>query len=436
MALPPTAVFEALVEDIFDPDAPEVIGRVRIANPSNPPISFEIPYDRARIRSDHVYGVYARILVGERVIFATDTYSVITRGSDDLVTLMIYPVTADQDQVTADQDQIELSPAALPPLGALPATFGGTLPCADCPGIYYQLNLFPDGAFVARSTYQWRDVAVDDIGRWVLSSDGRVVVMKGASDRPVMFAIRDDNTLVMLDAEGDEIGSTLDYTLRRSISMEPIEPRLNLSGMYRYIADTGMFTECATGWRLLVADKRDNDALETAYVRRRQQPGEELKAQVEGRLIMRPHTGTGVSQPVLVVERFIGIMPGERCDAPFSALALESTYWRATQLEGQPVPPAQPGGQAYLLFEAGRRVSGSDGCNRMAGAYEVKHASIWFGPMAATRIACSGTADIERAFGNAVANASFWRILGDRLELYDANGVRLARFEPGITGSQ
>ena len=68
--------------------------------------------------------------------------------------------------------------------------------------------------------------------------------MKGASDRPVMFAIRDDNTLVMLDAEGDEIGSTLDYALRRSISMEPIEPRLNLSGMY--IADTGMFTECTT----------------------------------------------------------------------------------------------------------------------------------------------------------------------------------------------
>jgi hypothetical protein len=51
-------------------------------------------------------------------------------------------------------------------------------------------------------------------------------------------------------------------------------------------------------------------------------------------------------------------------------------------------------------------------------------------------MACSGTADIERAFGTAVANASRWRILGDRLELYDANGVRVARFEPGITGSQ
>ena len=436
MEWPPTAVFEALVEDIFDPDAPEVIGRVRIANLPDPPIVFEIPYDRARIRSDHVYGVSARILVGETVKFATDTYSVLTRGSDDLVTLVIYPVTADQDQPVTAEDQIEPSPAALPSLGSLPATFAGTLPCADCPGIDYQLNLFPDGVFVTRSAYQERDVAVDDIGRWVLSSDGRVVVMKGANDRPVMFAIRDDDALVMLDAEGDEIESTLDYAIRRSVSMERIEPRLNLSGMYRYVADAGMFTECMTGWRLLVAEKRDNDALETAYARRQQQPGEELKARVDGRLVVRSHHDTGVEQRMLVVERFIDITPGETCGVPFSALALENTYWRATQLEGQPVPLSQPGGQAYLIFEAGQRVSGSDSCNRVASVYELNHDRISFGPMAATRMTCSGTADIERPFGNAVANARFWRILGDRLELYDANGVRLARFEPGITGPQ
>jgi copper homeostasis protein (lipoprotein) len=375
-----------------------------------------------------VYGVYARILLGEKVIFATDTHSVITRGSGDVVTLMIFPVTA-------DEDQIEPSPAALPSLGSLPATFAGTLPCADCPGIYYQLNLFPDGVFVARSMYQERDVAVDDIGRWVLSSDGRVVVLKGATERLAMFAILDGYALRMLDAEGDEISSTLDDALRRSVSVELIEPRVNLSGMYRYVEDAGTFTECMTGWRLLVADDRDSDALETAYARRRQQPGEELKAQVDGRLAIRSHLGTRVP-PVLAVERFIGIMPGETCGAPFSALPLENTYWRATQLEGQPVPPAQPGGQAYLIFETARRVSGSDGCNRMAGPYELNRNSIRFGPIAATRMACSGTADIERAFGNAMTNASFWRILGDRLELYDANGVRLARFEPGVTRSQ
>jgi heat shock protein HslJ len=173
-----------------------------------------------------------------------------------------------------------------------------------------------------------------------------------------------------------------------------------------------------------------SDALKTAYARRRQWPGEELKVQVDGRLIGRPN------QPVLVVERFIGSTPGETCGAPFSALALENTYWRATQLEGQPVSAGQPGSQAYLVFEAGGRVSGSDGCNRVAGAYELNRDSIRFAPMAATRMACPGPAGTERAFGYAVTNASFWRILGDRLELYDADGVRLARFEPGIVASR
>ena len=33
------------------------------------------------------------------------------------------------------------------PLSGLPATFKGTLPCADCAGIDYQLNLNPDHTF-------------------------------------------------------------------------------------------------------------------------------------------------------------------------------------------------------------------------------------------------------------------------------------------------
>ena len=84
---------------------------------------------------------------------------------------------------------------------------------------------------------------------------------------------------------------------------------------------------------------------------------------------MRPHTGTGVSQPVLVVERFIDIMPGETCGAPFSALALENTYWRAHNSKASQFPRAQPGGQAYLLFEAGAvcrigRLQSNGGCLR------------------------------------------------------------------------
>lgn len=48
------AVFEAFLEDVSRADAPaEVIGRVRLERPGNPPIPFEITYDPARIVASH-----------------------------------------------------------------------------------------------------------------------------------------------------------------------------------------------------------------------------------------------------------------------------------------------------------------------------------------------------------------------------------------------
>src|SRR5499426_4786301 len=133
-------------------------------------------------------------------------------------------------------------------LGALPASFVGELPCADCPGIRYQLNLFPDRAFFSRMIYLGRtdDNNFDDIGTWVISSDRSTIILKGGRDAPAMFRIRDENTLRMLDVEGRDIESPLNYELRRTKSMEALEPRLTMRGLYRYYADAGMFTECLT----------------------------------------------------------------------------------------------------------------------------------------------------------------------------------------------
>jgi len=39
-------------------------------------------------------------------------------------------------------------------LGAIPATFTGVLPCADCEAIDYHLDLFADRSFYLRTTYR------------------------------------------------------------------------------------------------------------------------------------------------------------------------------------------------------------------------------------------------------------------------------------------
>jgi putative lipoprotein len=115
--------------------------------------------------------------------------------------------------------------------------------------------------------------------------------------------------------------------------------------------------------------------------------------------------------------------------APSSARPLETTYWKAVELAGKPAPQQQPIREAHLVFQAEGRVSGSDGCNRIIGTYELKGEAITLGQMAGTHMACADTTDIEQEFRAALKGASRWKIAGDRLELIDAAGVTLAAFE-------
>ena len=58
--------------------------------------------------------------------------------------------------------------------------------------------------------------------------------------------------------------------------------------------------------------------------------------------------------------------------APAGDRPLQGTRWKATELAGKPTPSQNPAREAHLVFDAGGRVSGSDGCNRMTGSYELK----------------------------------------------------------------
>ena len=312
MALPPEAVFEAMLEDVSRADAPAtVVGRVRIDRPEQPPIRFEIPYDPANIDPRHSYSVRGRITVGSRLMFTTDqVYPVLTRGHGSEVPLMLRRTGGSSGQSSG---------ADAAPLENLPASFLGRLPCADCAGIRYQVDLFPDQAFFLRLTFLGKGKgdgeSFDDIGRWELSADGRTLILRGGREGPAMFAVRNSSTLRMLDLDGREIVSSLPYELQRTEVFQPIEPRLALRGMFSHLADAGIFWECLTTRKFSVAQEGDNAALEAAYLRARRQPGEPLLVSVEGRIVTRPKMeGPGESQ-VVVVERFINLWPGEICTA-------------------------------------------------------------------------------------------------------------------------
>lgn len=317
------------------------------------------------------------------------------------------------------------------PLGTLPASFTGDLPCASCEAIRTRLDLLDDGTFVLREEYvgEGDDATVDDIGRFTLSSDEQVLVLHGGREAPGLWRIVGTDELRKLNLGGETVDSELDYSLRRTGALDPIEPVLTMRGMYRYMADAALFEECRTGRRMPVAMEADNVALERAYLEARGEAGEPMLVSLEGRIVERPPMEGDGTVPTLIPERFIEVRPGETCGEPAARADLVGTRWVPTQLGGEPVVVPEDRKQPFLtLAEGEARAFGDAGCNRFSGSYELDGHALSFGPLAMTKMACPDP-NPETAFAEALNATRSWRVLGQMLELYDESGARVARLQ-------
>ncbi len=111
---------------------------------------------------------------------------------------------------------------------SLPASFEGVLPCADCPGMAYRIDFRDDGSYRMRTTYQERGANgsgkdVDEAGAWQLVLDNKRVTLRSDANTTMTFAIRDPDTLRLLDKSGHEFKNKLNYDLKRNPTYTPIE---------------------------------------------------------------------------------------------------------------------------------------------------------------------------------------------------------------------
>jgi copper homeostasis protein (lipoprotein) len=248
-----------------------------------------------------------------------------------LLLLQRTPGSAQEDSAPAEEA-----------ISELPATFVGNIPCADCPGIRYQVNLLPEHTFVSRMIYLGRKTEFSDHGSWQIAEGGRMLVLSGERGAHTQFALLNANTLRMLDADGHEINSKSNYDFRRSPTFKPIE-------------------------------SQGKDA---------------------------------------------------------SAVALEGTDWKLISLGETPIhSDSKQQGPHLLLTAESHRVSGSGGCNSLMGSYEMRGEQLTFSKMASTMMACASGMDMDKALEDALAKVSTWKIAGQVLELSDASGRPLARFE-------
>jgi heat shock protein HslJ len=113
-----------------------------------------------------------------------------------------------------------------------------------------------------------------------------------------------------------------------------------------------------------------------------------------------------------------------------TAPQLEGTYWRLVAIGDTPVPAANTEREAHIILNAAsRQATGSGGCNRMFGTYTLNGDALSFSGVGSTKMACPGAMETENAFLPALARVAKWRSSGQQLELLDAAGSVVARFE-------
>lgn len=333
---------------------------------------------------------------------------------------------------TAEPPQMDADPVS-DPVGTLAersTLFEGTLPCQDCPGIRYQLLLRPDSVYFLRRSYLGADIIdQDDIGRWYLDTGRRLVRLRGSGEDLPDLRVVSTDTLRPVSGEAAHAMSDSTAALVRREESATFEPKLRMRGMFTYMADAALFRECASEWRIPVAMEAEYQNLERAYSESVLEPGSPLLAEVDGRITTRPAVDREGFEDVLVVERFEGLWPGETCGAQGATASLENTFWGLVRLGSRPVKTAPDQKEVHLRFLPGTsEVRGFGGCNSFSGSFKVEGRLISFGAMASTRMACP-TLDQESELFDRLAKATRYVITGDHLDLRDAEGNVLLRFE-------
>jgi uncharacterized lipoprotein YbaY/heat shock protein HslJ len=327
VALPPGAVFEAVLEDVSRTDTVALeLGRATTSDPGSTPISFAIDYDPAAINPGHTYAVRARVTAGGRLHLTSDgVHPVITRGAPTHVGIGMVMVSAPQTRGIAQAASV------------LPAAGDGTT--------------------------------------------------TGGQGRPP------------------------------------------LRGLVTYMGDAAQFTDCHNGKSYPIAMEADYQALEHAYLAAGQEQGAPLMASFEGRIVERPRRDGGGTGPAVLVERFVGVWPGEEC-TPATEASLTDTYWKIVRLGELELLSGDDRREPHLILRpSDARFVATAGCNQLVGGFELSGDQLRFGEAAATLMACPPPLDAwEQQLARTLSTTAVWRIDGQTLELYDADGAAIATF--------
>jgi putative lipoprotein len=160
------------------------------------------------------------------------------------------------------------------------------------------------------------------------------------------------------------------------------------------------------------------------------------RIEVDGQLIFTSTQGIPAfdreaGAPIAIrVSRVGERTPGGSAAAPIPGAGLTDSYWRLTEIDGEPAILGAGQRELHMvLTSAGNHVRGFSGCNRFTGDYERKESQLRFKPLAATRMACLEGMEQEQRFLGLLGGVVRFTISGDSMALYSGDGRLILRFE-------
>ena len=113
---------------------------------------------------------------------------------------------------------------------------------------------------------------------------------------------------------------------------------------------------------------------------------------------------------------------------------LQNRTWIATQIATTTIQttPSANHIPSIQFDEATKRVSGSDGCNRIMGSYTAGTDTLQLSQLATTRMACMNNNNIDRHYNAALAKVTHYQVFGKTLKLLDRHGNLLIQFESAV----
>lgn len=330
-------------------------------------------------------------------------------------------------------------------------TYYGTLPCADCPGIEYELQLNEDGTYRKQMVYQERSVKpYVTTGKYKLTKKG-VLKLQDAnkSAEESMYAIEGES-LRMLNRDGDIPEAPLadHYVLSPN---KPTKESTHQSPMLNPRIDFK-----ATGnepfWAVFIDfdnDKRiqfstiAQDEFELDLPLSEPQPMSQ-----DDRIVY--HSVSGKDEIFVdimrkpcddsMADKSFGYTVNVRAKSASMSEFFEASgcgeylgdyrlndIWALVSIDDKPIELAEGAEVPNLEINlAQQQVMGFTGCNRFHGGISFTPGSIQIGEhLAATKKLCVHVADLERAYLGALSDKSFTYTLGNNQLLLESEGAKL-----------